>query len=50
VPPRPPGSTEDDGEEVEREDELPTVVVLREGDLGEQEFLKNRQKIIEEGG
>ncbi len=33
-----------DGDEVEREDELPTVVVLRQGDMGEQEFLENRER------
>ena len=39
--PKPPT---DDGSEVEREDEQPTVVVLREGDIGEEEFQKFRQK------
>ena len=35
---------------MDRDDELPTVVVLREGDIGEEEFLKMRQKRKEEGG
>lgn len=43
------GGPADDRDEVEREDELPTVVVLRQGDVGEQEFLDNRQKVKEEG-
>lgn len=47
VPP-PPGG-QDDGEEVEREDELPTVVVLRQGDVGKEEFLEDRQRKIKEG-
>ena len=33
VPSRP-----DDGDEVERDGEQPTVVVLREGDLGQDEY------------
>lgn len=32
-----------DPDEVEREDEMPTVVVLREGDVGEHEYLENRR-------
>lgn len=45
VPPLPA----DDGDDVEREDELPTVVVLRQGDIGREEFLENRQRMKEEG-
>ena len=48
VPAPPPGGDED-GDGVEREDELPTVVVLRQGDVGEEEFLEDRQKKIKEG-
>lgn len=40
----------DDRKEVERDDELPTVVVLREGDVGEREFMEMRQNMKEEGG
>lgn len=32
-------------EEVDREDELPTVVVLRKGDVGQEEFLETRRKM-----
>ncbi len=46
LPPKPEGSS-GDGEE--REDELPTVVVLRQGDVSEKEFLESRQKMKEEG-
>ena len=44
-----PPSAGPEDEEVEREDELPTVVVLRKGDLGEQDFLEHRQKMKDEG-
>ena len=44
------GAPEDEGKEVERDDELPTVVVLREGDIGEDEYLKLRQHRKEELG
>ena len=34
---------------MDREDELPTVVVLHQGDISEQEFLEKRQKMKEDG-
>ena len=43
--PHPPQSPQ--GEEEEREDELPTVVVLREGDISQHEYEEFRKK--EEG-
>lgn len=36
---------EDDGDEVEREDEQPTVVVLKAGDIGPEEFQAYRQQM-----
>ena len=42
-----PPSAAQDGEEVERDDELPTVVVLRQGDISQEDFLKDRQRTIE---
>lgn len=39
----------DDSGEIERDDELPTVVVLRQGDLSQDEFLKNRERMKEDG-
>ena len=41
----------DDGndEREDREDELPTVVVLRHGDVGQEEFLDYRQKTKDQG-
>ena len=51
LPPGAPGASGDpDVGEVEKEDELPTVVVLREGDVGEQEYLENRRHMKDEGG
>ena len=35
----------DEGDEVEREDEQPTVVVLKAGDVGPEEFKAYRQQI-----
>ena len=35
----------DEGDEVEREDEQPTVVVLKVGDVGPEEFKAYRQQI-----
>ena len=36
---------EDDTSEVEREDEQPTVVVLKAGDIGPEEFKAYRQEM-----
>lgn len=35
----------DEEEEVERDDELPTVVVLRKGDVGEEEYMEMRRRL-----
>lgn len=40
VPVRP----EKDGDEVDRDDEHPTVVVLREGDVGQEEYEQLRKQ------
>ena len=36
---------EDDGAEVEREDEQPTVVILKPGDIGPEEYEAYRQSM-----
>ena len=38
------------GSDGERDDELPTVVVLRKGDVGEEEYQKFRETIKEKSG
>ena len=38
-----------EGGEVEREEELPTVVVLEKGDVGEEEYKKFREAMKDMG-
>ena len=42
-----PGSSDDHRDEIERDDELPTVVALKEGDLKQEDFLALRRKMKE---
>ncbi len=39
-----PTRREDDGEDVDRDDEQPTVVVLKEGDMEQEEYQQLRKQ------
>ena len=43
------GEREGGGGDKEREDELPTVVVMKKGDVGEEEYQKYRKMMKEIG-